>query len=186
MSGPSGAGKGSIVRRLVEDDPELWLSVSATTRAPRPGEVDGRDYWFLTTDEFERRQRAGGFLESFEVYGARYGTPRAPIEERLAGGRDVVLEIDVQGAMAVRAAFPDALLVFVRPPSREVQRQRLVARDGGADPATLEQRLRQAEEEERTAPRFDAVVVNDTLDRAAGEVAAILARHRAIAARTRP
>jgi len=152
--------------------------VSATTRSPRPGEVDGRDYHFVTREGFERTRDAGGFLESFEVFGDLKGTPRGPIEERLTEGRDVVLELDVQGAMAVRAAFPSALLVFVRPPSRAVQRRRLQDRDGDADPAALERRLAEAEREEALAPRFDAVVVNDDLDRAVEEVAAILEARR--------
>jgi len=178
VAGPSGVGKGTIVSALLARDPRLWLSISATTRVPRDGEADGREYWFLTPDEFARRADAGGFLEAFEVYGARYGTPRAPIEEHLAAGDDVVLEIDVQGARAVRAAFPDALLVFVRTPSREVQRARLLARDPGADPAALEARLDRAEQEEREAVDFDAVVVNDVLSQAVEEVAAIVAARR--------
>jgi guanylate kinase len=177
VAGPSGAGKGTIVRRLLERDPSLWYSVSATTRAPREGEVDGRDYHFVSREEFERERDAGGYLEWFEVYGDLKGTPRAGAEAQLAQGRDVVLEIDVQGALAVRDRFPDALLVFVRPPSREEQRRRLVQR-GQDDAATVERRLAQAAEEERQVDRFDAVVVNDDAERATGEVAAILAARR--------
>lgn len=178
VSGPSGVGKGTIIRELLARDPRLWLSVSATTRPPRPGEEHGRDYWFVSEAEFDRRVAAGEFLEWFEVYGARYGTPRGPVEEHLAAGDDVVVEVDVQGARAIRAAYPDALLVFVRPPSREVQRARLLTRDPHADPAALERRLDEAEAEEREADAFDVVVVNDDLSRAVDEVAAILQDRR--------
>jgi guanylate kinase len=153
--------------------------VSANTRKPREGEVDGRDYLFMSQEEFRSLEAAGGFLESFRVYDDLKGTPRAPVEAHLAAGDDVLLELDVQGALAVQAAFPAALLVFVRPPSREVQRERLLARpDTHADPEALVRRLAQADEEEALAGRFDAVVVNDDLDRAVGEVAAILERRR--------
>jgi guanylate kinase len=170
-------GKGTIVRRLLELEPSLWLSVSATTRAPREGEIDGRDYRFLTRSEFERLRDQDGFLESFDVYGDLKGTPRGPVEEHLSAGEDVLLEVDVQGAMAVREAFPEAVLVFVRAPSREVQRERLLGR-AQDDPAAVERRLAAAEAEEALADRFDHVVVNDDAGRAAGEVAAILAAHR--------
>jgi guanylate kinase len=178
-------GKGTIVAELLARDPSIWYSVSATTRAPRPGEQEGVDYRFLSRAEFEAIRDAGGFLEWFEVFGDLKGTPRAPVEEQLAAGRDVLLEIDVQGALAVREVFPDAVLVFVRPPSREVQRERLLRRDLGdrnhPDPdaeAQVERRLAGAEAEEALADRFDAVVVNDRLDRAVDQVAAILAASR--------
>ena len=178
FAGPSGVGKGSLVRRLRETDPRLWFSVSLNTRAPRPGEVHGVDYWFCDRAEFERLRDDGGLLEWFPVYDDLKGTPRAPVEEHLAAGDDVVLELDVQGARAVREVYPDALLVFVKPPSREVQRERLFARDPGADPAVLERRIDRAEAEEREAADFDVVVVNDDLSRAADEVAAILRARR--------
>lgn len=166
------------MRGLLARDPRLWFSVSMTDRAPRPGEVDGREYRFVDRDEFCAVRDAGGLLEWFEVYGDLKGTPRAPIEERLAAGQDVLLEVDVQGAMAVRDVFPDALLVFVRPPSREVQRARLVARDPHADADEIETRLAAAAEEEEQASAFDAVVVNDDLDQAVGEILGVLARRR--------
>jgi guanylate kinase len=177
IAGPSGVGKGTVVRRLLERDPSLWLSVSITTRAPRPGERDGVDYHFVTADEFDALRRDGELLEFFDVFGHSYGTPRAPVDEHLQGGRDVVLEIDVQGAEAVRRARPDALLVFVKPPSRAEQRRRLVAR-GVDDPAEIERRLAAAADEEARARDFDAVVVNDDVDRAVAEVAGILASRR--------
>jgi guanylate kinase len=170
-------GKGTIVRRLLARDLNLWFSVSATTRPRREGEVDGRDYRFLSREEFERLRAEGGFLESFDVYGDLKGTLRVPVEEHLAAGDDVLLELDVQGAMAVKEAFPDAVLVFVRPPSREVQRQRLLGR-GQDHSEAVELRLAAAEAEEAQAGRFDHVVVNDDANRAAEEVAAILAKHR--------
>jgi guanylate kinase len=165
------------VRRLLARDPRLWFSVSATTRPRRPGEVDGRDYRFMTREEFETLRDQGGFLESFDVYGDLKGTPRAPVEEHLAAGDDVLLEVDVQGAMAARAAFPDAVLVFVKAPSREAQRARLLER-GHDDPAAVDLRLAEADAEEALAGRFDAMVVNDDVDRAVAQVAAILASRR--------
>jgi guanylate kinase len=165
------------VRKLLELEPRLWFSVSATTRPRREGETDGKDYLFLDRREFERIGDDGGFLEWFDVYGDLKGTPRAPIDEHLAAGDDVLLEVDVQGALAVREKYPDAVLVFVKAPSREEQRRRLLER-GQDDPQAIERRLAQAEEEEQAADRFDAVVVNDDADRAAREVAAILGVHR--------
>jgi guanylate kinase len=170
-------GKGTIVRKLLDRDPRLWFSVSATTRPRRESEVDGVDYLFLDRLEFERLRDAGGFLEWFDVYGDLYGTPRAPVEEHLVVGDDVVLEVDVQGALAVRDEYPDALLVFVKAPSRDEQQRRLVER-GQDDPDALERRLAEAEAEESAADRFDAAIVNDDADRAADDVAAILGAHR--------
>lgn len=165
------------MRRLLARDARLWFSVSATTRSRREDEVDGKDYLFLDRGEFERLRHAGGFLEWFDVYGDLKGTPRAPVEEHLAAGDDVLLEVDVQGALTVREAYPDAVLVFIRAPSREEQRRRLVAR-GQDDPDAIDRRLAQADAEESLVERFDAVVVNDDPDRAADDVAAILSAHR--------
>jgi guanylate kinase len=149
--------------------------VSATTRPPRPGEVDGRDYIFLDRGTFEKWRAHGDFVESFEVFGHLYGTPRQALVDHLASGDDVILEIDVQGALAVRAAFPTAVLVFLRPPSREVQRSRLLARAGDRLD-TIERRLAKADAEEAMAEYFDLVVVNDILETAVERVAAILER----------
>jgi len=178
IAGPSGVGKGTIIRGLLDRDPNLWFSVSMNTRRPRSGEENGVDYWFVDRAEFERLRDAGGFLEWFEVYDDLKGTPKAPIDEHVAAGDDVLLELDVQGARAVRSEYPDAVLVFVKPPSRADQRERLFARDPDADPDALERRLDQAEAEEREASDFDAIVVNDDLDRAIAEVAAILRARR--------
>jgi guanylate kinase len=178
IAGPSGVGKGSIVARLKTRVPSLCWSVSWTTRAARRGEVEGVDYHFTTRAEFERLRDADGFLEWFEVYGDLKGTPDGPVRDHLAAGDDVLLEIDVQGALAVRKRYPDALLVFVHPPSREEQRARLLKR-GQDGPEQIERRLAAAAAEEELAGTFDFAVVNDDVDRAAGEVAAILASRRA-------
>jgi guanylate kinase len=170
---------------LLDREPGLEWSVSANSRPPRPGEVDGVDYHFVGREEFERLRDAGGFLEWFEVYGQLKGTPRAPVEAALAAGHDVLLEIDVQGALAVREQFPDALLVFLRAPDADAQEARLRARDTD-DPDQLARRLATARAEEALADRFDAVVVNDDVERAVGEVAAILAGRRAVPPHAHP
>ncbi len=172
IAGTSGAGKGTIGRALLERFPDLHWSVSAATRVPRPGEVDGRDYRFMTREQFEELRDAGGFLEWFEVYGDLKGTPRGPIEEWLAAGDDVLLEVDVKGALAVKNQLPEATLVFVRTPGREEQRRRLEGR--GEDDATIERRMAEAEWEEAQARHFDHVVTNADLDEAVDEVAGIL------------
>jgi guanylate kinase len=181
LAGTSGAGKGTIGKALRARYPELRWSVSWATRPARPGEVDGVDYHFRSRDEFERLRDAGGFLESFEVYGDLKGTPRDLVEQWLAAGDDVLLEIDVKGALEVKRKMPEAVLVFVTPPSREAQRTRLVGR--GHDSAeAIERRLAEAEEEETIArAEFDHVLVNDDLERAVEEVAGILAAHRSAA-----
>ncbi len=178
LSGPSGAGKGAIAAGMLERDRGLWRSVSITTRQRRTGEIDGVDYLFVTPEEFEAIRERGGCLECFEVFGHWYGTPREPVVGHLATGQDVLLEIDVQGAMAVREAYPDAVLIFVRPPSRAVQRARLERR-GQDSPETIERRLARADSEEAAAERFDGVVINDDLGQAIDEVAAIVEAHRA-------
>jgi guanylate kinase len=178
LAGTSGAGKGTIGARLRANDPRLHWSVSWTTRPPRAGEVEGVDYHFVTREAFERLRDAGGFLEWFEVYGDLKGTPVEYVRRELDAGHDVMLEIDVQGALAVKRALPEALLVFVQAPSREEQRRRLEAR-GSETPESIDRRLDRAEAEERTgAEEFDAVVVNDDVDRAVSRVAAILSARR--------
>jgi guanylate kinase len=178
LAGTSGAGKGTIGARLRAADPELHWSVSWTTRARRAREREGVDYHFVTRDEFERLRDAGGFLEWFEVYGDLKGTPMRYVVEELEAGHDVMLEVDVQGALAVKQALPEALLVFIRAPSREEQRRRLESR-GSETEASIERRLARAEVEEQIAAEaFDAVVVNDDVERATREVAAILRARR--------
>jgi guanylate kinase len=177
LAGTSGAGKGTLGRRLRDHDPDLRWSVSWTSRSPRPGEVPGVDYHFKTREEFEALRDAGGFLEWFDVYGDLKGTPREPVEEHLRAGDDVLLEVDIQGALAVRAQYPDALLVFVMPPSRDEQRRRVLGRAVEV-PEDVEQRLAAGEVEEAYAGQFDAVVVNDDVGAAVDQVADILNARR--------
>jgi guanylate kinase len=178
LAGTSGAGKGTIGKLLLAREPALHWSVSWATRPPRPGERDGVDYWFRTREEFEQLRDAGGFLEHFDVYGDLKGTPRAPIEAWLAAGEDVLLEIDVQGALRVKEQLPEAVLVFVRTPSREVQAARLRGRGTDSEEAVQRRLAEAAREEEIGETAFDHVVVNDDLERAVAEVAGILAAHR--------
>src|SRR5690348_5110639 len=173
VAGPSGVGKGTIVAGLRARFPDLWESVSYTTRERRPTEVEGRDYCFVSREAFEALRDAGGFLEWFEVFGDLKGTPRGPVEEHLAAGDDVLLEIDVQGALKVREAFPEAVLVFVRLPTLADLCARLEGR-GTETEAALARRLAEAEGEIARAPQFDHVVVNDDLERDVAEVAGIL------------
>lgn len=175
IAGPSGVGKGTVVRRLLERDPEgLALSVSATTRAPRPEEVDQVDYLFVTDDEFDRMARDDALLESAEVFhGARYGTPRDFVETELAAGRDVILEIDVQGARQVRHRRPDAVMILLEPPSMADLEARLRGRGTEGDEAIAE-RLRAAASELAERDVFDHVLTNDDVGRAVDEVAAII------------
>jgi len=169
ITGPSGVGKGTLIERLLEHVPELELSVSATTRDPRPGEVDGRDYHFLTPEEFERRVEAGNFLEQATYSGNRYGTLREEVERRLEEGRSVVLEIEVQGARQVREAMPEAVQIFVAPPDPAALRERLEGR-GTDSAAAIERRLRTAETELEAQEEFPHVVVNDEVQNAASEL----------------
>ena len=173
ITGPSGVGKGTLIARLRERIPELELSVSATTRRPRPGERDGIDYHFLSPAEFEAHAGAGDFLEHATYSGNRYGTLRSEVDARLEDARPVVLEIEVQGARQVREAVPDAVAVFIAPPSREALRERLLGR--GTDTAEqVDARLRTAEQELSAQSEFAHVVVNDEVDRAADELARIV------------
>jgi guanylate kinase len=173
ITGPSGVGKGTLIRLLRERVPGLALSVSATTRAPRPGEQDGLDYHFLSDAEFARRVAAGEFVEWAEYSGRRYGTLRSELERHLAEGRPVVLEIEVQGARQVRRTLPEALQVFIAPPSLEALRARLVGR-GTDDEEQVAARLRTAEEELAAQHEFGHVVVNDRLEDAVEELLAIV------------
>jgi guanylate kinase len=169
ITGPSGVGKGTLIGLLRERIPELALSTSATTRAPRAGERDGVDYHFLSADEFARRADASEFLEHAAYSGHRYGTLRSEVERRLAAGESVVLEIEVQGARQVRAAMPEAVLVFIAPPDPAALRERLEGR-GTDDPAAIEERLRTADLELDAQQEFQHVIVNDELERAAAEL----------------
>jgi guanylate kinase len=173
ITGPSGVGKGTLIRGLMERVPALELSVSATTRAPRPGERDGVDYHFLTREDFDRRVGAGEFVEHADYAGRSYGTLRSELDDRLRAGVPVVLEIEVQGARQVRAAMPEAVQVFIAPPSLDALRARLIGR--GTDTAEeVERRLRVAEQELAAQPEFGHVVVNDRLEDALERLTAIV------------
>ena len=174
LSGPSGVGKGSVVKVLRQRHPDVWLSVSVTTRAPRPGETDGVEYSFVDQSEFDRMVAAGQLLEHDAHMGASYGTPRAPVEEQLARGVPVLLEIDLMGARQVRAAMPDAQLVFLAPPSFDELARRLVGR-GTEDPVRVRERLDRARIEMAAEDEFDVVVVNDDLEQAADRLVALMA-----------
>jgi guanylate kinase len=173
ITGPSGVGKGTLIRGLRERVPELELSVSATTRPPRPGERDGVEYHFMTPEQFEAHVVAGDFLEHANYSRNRYGTLRDEVERRLQSGTPVVLEIELQGARQVRQAMPEAVAVFIAPPSREALRSRLVGR-GTDSPEQVQARLDTAERELEAAPEFGHVVVNDRLEEAIERLAAIV------------
>lgn len=184
LAAPSGAGKTTLARLLVDGSEEFVFSVSATTRPPRAGEVDGVHYHFVDRTRFERMAASGELLEWAEVHGALYGTPGAEVEAAEARGRHVVLDIDVQGARLIRSARPDALLVFVLPPSVEALRARLTGR-GTEAPEQVARRFRTALEELRAVEEFDHVVVNDDLDGCLGEIRGIVRAERRRAARAR-
>jgi guanylate kinase len=170
ITGPSGVGKGTLIERLLERIPELELSISATTREPRPGEMDGRDYHFLSPEEFRRRLEAGDFLEHASYSGNYYGTLRSEVGQRIEQGHSVVLEIEVQGARQVRDALgDDAVLIFIAPRDEAVLRERLESRGTDSQEA-IEQRLRTAEVELAARSEFPLEVVNDDLQKAASEL----------------
>jgi guanylate kinase len=169
ITGPSGVGKGTLIRTLLERIPELELSVSATTRQPRKGEQNGVDYHFLTDPEFDKRVLEGDFVEHASYSGRRYGTLREELERRVARGAPVVLEIEVQGARQIRETLPDAVQVFIAPPSEDALRDRLVGR-GTDSPEQVEARLETARQELRAQEEFPHVVVNDRLEDAVDAV----------------
>lgn len=173
ITGPSGVGKGTLIRSLRERLPDLELSVSATTRRPRPGETQGVDYHFLSPEQFGRHVDDGDFVEHADYAGARYGTLRSELETRMAAGAPVVLEIEVQGARQVREAMPEAMQVFIAPPSLEVLRVRLIGR-GTDDPEQIAKRLRTAEAELAAQDEFAKVVINDRLEDAVDELVAVV------------
>jgi guanylate kinase len=173
ITGPSGVGKGTLISELLQRVGGLELSVSATTREPRAGEVDGRDYHFLDRDGFDRRARGGEFLEHATYSGNRYGTLRAEVERRLGEGRSVVLEIEVQGARQVRAAMPESVQVFIAPPDPAALRRRLEGRGTDSGEA-IDERLRTAELELAAQEEFEHVVVNDEIEAAAARLEGIV------------
>lgn len=178
ISSPSGAGKTTLSRRLLDRDPNITMSVSVTTRPPRPGEVDGRDYYFIAKERFEAMRDAGELLESAEVFGNCYGTPKGPVEHSLAKGRDVLFDIDWQGTQQLAQAMQDDLVrIFILPPSVEALRDRLISR--AQDPmVVVAKRMAEASREISHWPEYDYVIVNDDLATADREICAILAAER--------
>lgn len=173
ITGPSGVGKGTLIRELLKRVPDLELSVSATTRAPREGEVDGREYHFLTPARFEQRIEEQDFLEFATYSGNRYGTLRSEVERCLEHGRSVVLEIEVQGAQQVRAAEPGSVQIFIAPPDPAVLRERLIGR-GTDSTEAIDDRLKVAEQELAAQDDFDHQIVNDDINRAADELVEVV------------
>ena len=178
VSSPSGGGKGTIIRHVLDEVPNLSYSVSFTTRAPRPGETNGVEYFFISRDVFDEMVTSGEFLEWACVHGNYYGTAKRQIAEETAAGVDIVLEVDVQGAASVRQLLLDSVSIFILPPSYEVLKERLIAR-GTDSPQELEVRLRNAPEELRQYSAFDYVIINDEVDRAAAQLASIIYAERA-------
>lgn len=173
VSGFSGAGKGTLMKRLVSTYDNYSLSVSMTTRVPRPGESEGSEYFFVTKEEFEQKIAAKGFVEYACYCGNYYGTPRAYVEEQLEAGRDVILEIEIQGALKIRERFPEALLLFVTPPNAEELRRRLIGR-GTETMDVIEKRLKRANEEAEGIESYDYIILNEDLDECVREVHAIV------------
>ena len=184
ISAPSGAGKTTLCRMAANHFPEIRNSVSYTTRQPRPGEVDGKDYWFIDDEAFDRMIEGGEFLEYAGVYGRRYGTSKKDLEALLEDGWSVILEIDVQGAARVRQTLKGGVYIFILPPSLKVCEQRLVER-GKDSPEEINKRLKIAEEEIRKASRYDYLIVNDDLKRAFEELKSVMIAQKAASARMR-
>lgn len=173
LSGPSGTGKGTICQELLHNNQNLFYSVSATTRQPRAGEVNGVNYWFVPPAQFSQMIAEDDLLEWAEVYGNRYGTPRRYVNDMLTSGKDVVLEIDTQGAMQIKAKFPQGVFIFIVPPSLSELEGRL--RKRGADaPAVIAKRLSCVQDELKYAPQYDYVVVNDEVAEATAKITAII------------
>lgn len=185
VSSPSGGGKGTIIRHVLDVVENLSYSVSYTTRAPRQGEVDGREYFFVGRETFDEMVAAGEFLESACVHGNYYGTSKKQILEETAAGADIILEVDVQGAASVRKLLMDSVSIFILPPSYEVLRRRLIAR-GTDSPDELDVRLRNAPEELKEYSSFDYVIINDEIETAAAQLASIICAERARCMRQEP
>lgn len=173
VSGFSGAGKGTLMKKLTEVYDTYALSVSMTTRAPRPGEQEGRDYFYVSREEFERRIGQDGFVEHAEYCGNYYGTPRDYVESQLEAGRDVILEIEIQGALEIKKKFPTALLLFVMPPSAAELKRRLTGR-GTETEEVIERRLRRAVEEAQGIEQYEYIIVNDDLDTCVKEMHSLI------------
>lgn len=178
LSGPSGVGKGTVGEALMKRNPNIRFSVSCTTRAARPGEVEGLHYFFKTEEEFQRMIGEGAFLEYTKVFGANYyGTPRAYVEQQLCAGQDILLDIDVQGALRVKAQCPDAVMMFLAPPSMSALKCRLVGR-GTECTEAVERRFREAYEELSHIKEYEYLVVNDILDKAVTDLEQVIAAER--------
>ena len=174
VSGPAGVGKGTVDGALIAKHPEIKMSVSVTTRAPRPGEIEGVHYFFRTKEEFDRMIEQDAFLEYMHVFGMNYyGTPKAFVEAEREKGNHVILEIDVQGAMKVKESCPDAVMVFIAPPSLQILKQRLVGR-GTETQESIDVRTATALEELKKLPRYDYMVINDVVEEAVADMEAIL------------
>lgn len=182
VSGPSGAGKGTVLKNFLPKHPDMFYSISATTRAPRPGEENGVQYYFMTAAEFEKLRMEGGFLENATFCGNSYGTPRAAVMEKLEKGIDVLLEIEVQGALQVMENYPEGIFIFIAPPSMDELRTRLVGRQT-EEASVIETRLARAEEEMALAEKYTYIVVNDIAERAAEDLEAILVAEKLRTAR---
>lgn len=172
ISGPSGAGKGTVCKSLLEKN-DIWISVSATTRKPRNGEIDGVNYFFIDKDEFLAKIDSNDFLEYAEVYGNYYGTPKSKVFDVLESGKDVILEIDIQGALKIKSAYPDGVFIFILPPSMEELRYRITNR-GSETPESLKTRLNSAYEEISFASKYDYAVINDEVNEAVKKIESII------------
>jgi len=173
FTGPSGVGKGSLMRSLLQRHPELYYSVSVTTRPPRPGEIDGKDYYFISRSKFEQLVRSGEFLEWAEFALNYYGTPREGVEKQIRSGKSVVLEIDLEGARQIRATFPSTLSIFILPPSFQELENRIRGRASDSEEA-ITRRLRRAQEEIHAADEFDIQIVNDDFEVALNSIETVL------------
>lgn len=177
VSGASGTGKGTVCKKILDEMPEVAYSISATTRAPRPGEIDGKEYYFLNRDEFTAWIDDGKFLEYAEVYGNFYGTPLNKINERINRGEDILLEIDVQGALNIKRKCPEGIYIFLLPPSLEELKRRIEGR-GTETAESLSRRLKNAASEIKIGLEYNYVVVNDSVDNAVAKIKAIIAAER--------
>lgn len=173
ISGFAGAGKGTVVKGLMERYDDYALSVSMTTRKPRPGEEEGKAYFFVDKQKFEETIKAGGLIEYAQYCDNYYGTPKAYVEEQLAKGKDVILEIEIQGALQIRKIFPTALLIFVTPPSAQILKERLLGR-GTETPEVVKQRMDRAAQEADGMGEYDYILVNDTVDQAISDAHSII------------
>ncbi len=177
ISGPSGVGKGTLVRELMKEDPTLSLSVSATTRKPRRGEEEGREYFFLSREQFEKGIRAGEFIEYDDHFGNLYGTPKGYVEAQIAAGKSVILEIDVVGTLSVKERRPDCVTIFIAPPSPEALDKRLLGR-GSESEEQIRERKARAEYEYELSKKYDHIVINDVFADALKELRAIIEQEK--------